>query len=82
MEAEFNDNQRSQKPTRRVRPFGLADWQWRAEVEAHKNRFYVGAKLKEKNWHSYMSWAKDNNFSNSSGLNRLIETHPDLKNHA
>jgi len=82
MEAEFNDNQRSQRVTRRAKPMGMADWQWRSEVEAHKRRFHVGAKLKEPNWHIFKSWQKENNLSDNTGLNRLIETHPDLKNHA
>ena len=36
MDAEFNDNQRSQKVTRRARPYGKSNWAWQADKESYK----------------------------------------------
>ena len=80
MEAEFNDNQRSQKVTRRARPYGMSDWQWEADKEDNKNRFRLSAKLTEVNWHALINWEKKENLNHNSGLNRLIATHPELQN--
>ena len=46
MESEFNDNEASEKVTRRVRPFGMTDWAWASDVELHKSRYHVASKLK------------------------------------
>ena len=80
MDAEFNDNQRSQKVTRRARPYGMSEWDWKIEKEDIKNRWQVGAKLTEVNWHSLNNWCKKNKLSLNRGINKLIATHPELQN--
>tara|TARA_R100000152_G_C6740171_1_gene163998 strand:- start:632 stop:871 length:240 start_codon:yes stop_codon:yes gene_type:complete len=77
MESEFNDNQIIK---RRVRPSGMLDWQWAAEVELHKSRYHVASKLKPDNFRKFIAWEKKHNLNHNSGLNRLIETHQDLQN--
>ena len=82
MEAEFNDNQRAQKVTRRARPYGISDWQWKAQKEANKSRWQVSSKLTEENWHLLNNWCKKHELSLNRGINQLIANHPDLKNNA
>ncbi len=82
MESEFNDNQRSKRIKRKIRPYGMHEWQWRAEKEGYKNRWQVSAKLTEVNWHCLNDWCKNNNLSFNRGINKLIATHPDLQKNA
>ena len=80
MEAEFNDNQRSQKVTRRARPYGMSNWEWQADKEANKSRWQVSSKLTEVNWHTFNNWCKKHDLSINRGINKLIATHPELQN--
>ena len=82
MEAEFNDNQRAQKVTRRARPYGMSNWEWQADKEANKSRWQVSSKLTEVNWHTFNNWCKKNDLSINRGINKLIATHPELQNDA
>ena len=82
MESEFNDNQISQKITRRARPSGMTDWAWASDVELHKSRYHVASKLKRNNYRKLLAYEKKHDLNHNSGLNRLIETHPDLQNNA
>ena len=82
MESEFNDNEASEKVTRRVRPFGMTDWAWASDVELHKSRYHVASKLKRKNYRKLLAYEKKHDLNHNSGLNRLIETHPELQNNA
>jgi len=81
---EFNANEqnRRNKRRRRERPPGLYNWEWEAEKQVLKNRHFVGVKLTPANWHAFETYKKIHNLNNSSGLNRLVATHPDLQNHA
>ena len=51
-----------------------------------KNRFQVFAKLKPINMENFRVWMKKHDLNVSSGLNRLIATHPEInpnyKDHA
>ena len=80
MDAEFNDNQRAQKVTRRARPYGKSNWQWQADKERYKSRWQVSSKLTEVNLHSLNNWCKKNKLSLNRGINKLIATHPELQN--
>ena len=80
MESEFNDNQISQKITRRARPSGMTDWAWASDVELHKSRYHVASKLRRENYLKLLAYEKEHNLNHNSGLNRLIETHPELQN--
>ena len=82
MEAEFNDNQRAQRVTRRARPYGQSNWQWAADKESYKSRWQVSSKLTEENWHLLNNWCKKHELSLNRGINQLIANHPDLKNNA
>ena len=79
---EFNANQQHRRNTRRRRPPGLSNWEWISDKEVFKSRYHVAAKLTDPNWHAFETYKKKHNLNNNSGLNRLVETHPDLKNHA
>ena len=80
MEAEFNDNQRAQKITRRARPYGKSNWAWTADKESYKSRWQVSSKQTEINRHSLNNWCKKHDLSLNRGINKLIANHPDLKN--
>ena len=82
MDTEFNDNQRSQKVTRRARPYGKSNWAWTADKESYKSRWQVSSKLTEVNWHSLNNWCKKHDLSLNRGINKLIATHPELQNDA
>ena len=79
MEAEFNDNQRK-KRVKRTKPPHIPQEMWERDKRLYKDRFYVAARLKEENWKKFMLWLKINNLNTNSGLNRLIQNHPDLQN--
>tara|TARA_R100000655_G_scaffold109288_1_gene163380 strand:+ start:56 stop:322 length:267 start_codon:yes stop_codon:yes gene_type:complete len=86
MDSEFNDNHWSDEITekvarvRRKRPEGLSQELWEIDKNIYKNRRYVAARLSKENWHKFINWEKENNLNHYSGLNRLVETHPDLQN--
>jgi len=53
------------------RPEGVGYHQW-------KNRYQVFAKLKPINMENFRVWMKKHDLNVSSGLNRLIATHPEI----
>ena len=48
-------------------------------VAEWKNRGRITAKLIDANYLAFTKWCKKHNLSFSSGVNRLIETHPEVK---
>ena len=69
--------ERRARPQPRPKGVTVNDW---------KNRYQVFAKLKPINMENFRKWTKKNNLNFSSGINRLIATHPEInpnyKDHA
>jgi len=61
--------ERRAKPQPRPKGVKYHDW---------KNRNKVFAKLKPINMENFRKWCKTNDLNFSSGINRLIATHPEI----
>ena len=48
--------------------------------EAWKNRTRVSCKLKHKTYADFFIYCQKNNFNFNSGVNHLLQTHPELNN--
>ena len=72
---EFNANEQAKAKRKRQkaqpRPAGIKQNVW-------KNRTLVNGKLTRSNYIKFDTWCTENNYNFNSGLNYLIQTHPDL----
>ena len=72
---EFNENEQAKAKRKRQkaqpRPAGIKQNVW-------KNRTLVNGKLTQANYIIFLAWCRANNYNFNSGLNYLINTHPDL----